>query len=118
MPVRSAFIATVASADPALLRVTELREQLERLERHGCGEWDIDLTPASGIPRTRTGEHDLALDVRRYGIASVDAVGDGSLTFVLLSGAGPRFVGGQLVYQPSVTGAGRWTGLERTLFAE
>jgi hypothetical protein len=82
-PARAAT-ATLDRERPGLLTVAELRAQLERLERHGCGDWEIDIAPVNEIPTVRTGEPDLAFDVRSYGIASVDAVGDGSLQFVLL----------------------------------
>jgi hypothetical protein len=65
-----------------LLNVAELREQLERLERHGLGDWEIDLAPA-GLPANH--EIDLAFELRRYGIVKVDALGDGSNPFVLVT---------------------------------
>jgi hypothetical protein len=67
-----------------MLNVAQLREQLERLERHGCGHWEIDVAPARDVPKAGTGQPDLAFDVRRYGVASADALGDGSINFVLL----------------------------------
>jgi hypothetical protein len=67
-----------------LLNVTQLRKQLERLERHGCGRWEIDVAPGPSIPGAPTGQPDLAFDLRRYGITSADALGDGSVNFVLL----------------------------------
>ncbi|GAA0903141.1 hypothetical protein [Virgisporangium aurantiacum] len=68
-----------------LLNVSQLREQLERIERHGGGHWEIDLTPDEGeIPRTASDQPDVAFELRRYGITSVTALGDGSQNFVLL----------------------------------
>jgi hypothetical protein len=67
-----------------LLNVSQLREQLERIERHGGGQWEIDVVPGSGVPTTVTGQDDLAFDLRRYGVTSADALGDGSQDFVAL----------------------------------
>ena len=68
-----------------LLNVSQLREQLERIERHGGGHWEIDLTPDDDeVPRTPSGQPDVAFEFRRYGITSATALSDGSLDFVLL----------------------------------
>jgi hypothetical protein len=78
-------VATVDRNNAHLLNVTQLRELLERLERHGCGHWEIDIAPAAEVPDASTGQPDLAFDLRRYGITSADALGDGSVNFVLLT---------------------------------
>jgi hypothetical protein len=68
-----------------LLTVTGLREELERLERHGCGEWDIDVLPSLDIPGAPDGRADLAFDVHGYGVVKLDALGTGEP-------AGERFI--------------------------
>jgi len=78
-------VVTVTRTRSRLLNVTQLREQLERLERHGCGLWEIDIAPTRDVPEAPTGQPDLAFDVHRYGVTSADALGDGSINFVLLT---------------------------------
>ena len=63
------------TSEKPLLNVTQLREQLERIERHGCGQWEVDVYPEQA---------DLAFDIRRYGVIAAVALGDGSQNFVLL----------------------------------
>jgi hypothetical protein len=36
-------------------------------------------------PETLAGQPDLAFDLRRYGVTSADALGDGSVNFVLVT---------------------------------
>ena len=66
------------------MTVAQLREELERLERHGCGEWEVEIAPALDVPHRSDGRPDLAFDVRPYGVVSVTALGDGSVDFVLV----------------------------------
>jgi hypothetical protein len=68
-----------------LLNVSQLREQLERIERHGGGHWELDLAPdEDAVPKTSSDQADVAFELRRYGITSATALGDGSQNFVLL----------------------------------
>lgn len=67
-----------------LLTVSQLRERLERIERHGGGDWEIDLFPDSAVARS-TDQDDIDFGLLRYGITGVDALGgDGVDDFVLL----------------------------------
>jgi hypothetical protein len=67
-----------------LLNVSQLREQLERIERHGGGHWEIDLSPdEDDVLTTPSGQADVAFELCSYGITSATALGDG-LDFVLL----------------------------------
>jgi hypothetical protein len=86
MPDRTTTIVSLPEPSRArpLLTVAELREQLQRIERHGGGHWEIDVVPDFSIPTTPTGHDDLAFDLRRYGITSATALGDGSQNFVVL----------------------------------
>lgn len=78
-------VASESAKKVALLHVTELREQLERLERHGCGHWEIDIVPDdSEVRGTQSGQPDLAFDIHRYGVTSVTALGDDGMNFILL----------------------------------
>jgi hypothetical protein len=67
-----------------LLNVAQLRVLLERVERNGGGDWEIDVFPDSLV--ARNAEHDnLDFSLLRYGIAGVDTlVGDEGQAFVLL----------------------------------
>jgi hypothetical protein len=66
------------------MTVAELREELERLERHGCGNWSVEVAPALGTPHRPDGQPDLAFDLRPYGVVNVTALGDGSVDFVMV----------------------------------
>jgi hypothetical protein len=68
-----------------LLTVAALREELERLERHGCGDWEIDVCPALSIPNAKEGRPDLAFDVHRYVISGLSVMGDPDPGFILLN---------------------------------
>ena len=69
-----------------LLTVSRLREELERLERHGRGGWDIDVVPSFDIPGAGEGRPDLAFDVHGYGVVKLDALGSG------IDAPGERFI--------------------------
>jgi hypothetical protein len=66
------------------MTVAQLRDELERLERHGCGAWEVEVAPAHGVPHRSDGQPDLAFDVCPYGVVGVTALGDGSVDFVLM----------------------------------
>jgi hypothetical protein len=82
-PATDAAAAEPVNAEPVVaepsrvLNVAALRQELERLERHGCGDWEIDVVPALSIPGATDARPDLAFDVRRYGVTSVNALGGG-----------------------------------------
>ena len=85
MPAARQFGPAVSTRPRPLLNVSQLREQLERIERHGGGHWEIDLTPDEDmVPSSASGQADVAFELRRYGITSATALGDGSSNFVLL----------------------------------
>ncbi|WP_204009716.1 hypothetical protein [Virgisporangium aurantiacum] len=67
-----------------LLKVAQLRELLDRVERNGGGDWDVDIFPDSLIARDSE-QDDIDFGLLRYGITGVDALGgDGTQDFVLL----------------------------------
>jgi hypothetical protein len=75
--------AVVRQARP-LLTVSQLREQLERIERAGGGHWEVDVVPETSIAATSTGRDDVDFDLLSYGITRTNALGDGSENFVAL----------------------------------
>ncbi|GAA1026204.1 hypothetical protein GCM10009557_03090 [Virgisporangium ochraceum] len=72
------------------MTVAQLRRELERLERNGCGAWDIDVAPDPYVADGTRYQTDLAFDARRHGVVRLVPLGDGSVDFVLLTfAAGP-----------------------------
>ena len=67
-----------------LLKVAQLRKLLERIERNGGGDWDVEVFPDSLVARN-TEQDDIDFELLRYGITGVDTLGgDGTDEFVLL----------------------------------
>ncbi|GAA1025607.1 hypothetical protein GCM10009557_00160 [Virgisporangium ochraceum] len=84
-----------------LLTVAQLRELLERVERNGGGDWDVDIFPDSLVARNAA-QDDIDFGLLRYGITGVDTLGgDGTQDFVLM-----RFAPAPLGHGHARTGSG------------